>query len=154
MPKSSAKIVLLTFSGSSTNSGSVKASRIFDSLIGRRVWYVPRRSKDLGAGSTVLFYEAGSGIRGYATVSEVSDAKPVDQKSLTQFGLYHLAIKLVLSDVVVFDKALELGLLVDRLDFVSNKKYWGHALRSTPRTISYKDFETILDFHTQISRAE
>jgi hypothetical protein len=149
MPDSPAKIVLLAFSGSSTNSGIVKASRIFDSLIGRRLWYVPRRSKDLVVGSIVVFYEAGSGVRGYATVSEVTDAEPIDQGSLVQFGLYHLPVKIVLSDIVIFESPVQLGVLVDRLDFVSNKKYWGHSLRATPRTISHKDFETILDFHAK-----
>ncbi len=140
-----AKTVLLAFSGSSTNSGNVPSGRIFDSLIGRAVWYVPRRSKDLVPESRVVFYEAKAGVRGYATIADVSDATPSDQGTLVQFGLYHLAIKLSLANIVVFSKAVHLGPLVHQLDFVSNKKYWGHSLRTTPRTISSGDFEKIVD---------
>ena len=91
-----------------------------------------------------MFYEAASGIRGYAEIETVSDATALDQESLLQFGLYHLAVKLSLTGMVVFPKPIELGPLVERLDFVSNKRFWGHSLRATPRTISKKDFDTIL----------
>jgi hypothetical protein len=138
------KVVLLSFCDSLGISGVVPAGRIFDELIRGGIWYVPRRSKDLVEGTTVLFYQAQSGARGYATVNQVLDATGADQEILRQRGLHHLAIKLRIADIVVFSNPVRLAPIVSRLDFVTNKKYWGHAVRSTPRTIPALDFETIV----------
>jgi len=51
--------------------------------------------------------------------------------------------RLALEDVVIFKEAIPLAPLVDRLEFVSNKKYWGTALKTSPRYISVEDYVTI-----------
>lgn len=138
------KVVLLAFSHSATETGVVPAGRIFDDLIRRSTWYVTRQPKELIQGSQVLFYQAGEGMRGYATVANVSIASLSDQGSLRRFGLFHLTTKLELTEIVVFSKPVKLAPIVEKLDFISNKKYWGHALRATPRAISLSDFKTIV----------
>jgi hypothetical protein len=144
---------MLAFSKSSTGSGLVRAARIFEDLLGRRVWYVPRRSKDLIVGTSVLFYQAGAGVRGTARVLALSDATAYDRNSLREYGLYHLNIRIDLSDIEVFAGPIRLGPIVDQLDFISNKKYWGHSLRLTPRSISQADFEKIIGVIEQGDRA-
>ena len=137
--------VLVAYSGSQGASGLVSATRIFDDLSRRNVWYTTRRAKGLNSGCTLIFYQAGLGITGYATVVEVSDNDRIDNEVLQNFGLYHLRFKIRLSNVIRFSVAVKLGPIVSDLDFITNKKYWGHSLRATPRSISAADFQKILD---------
>jgi hypothetical protein len=147
------KVVLLAFSDGHNNAGAVPASEIFDHLIRQSVWYVPRCPRNLADESIVLFYQAGAGIRAYAKVTGVFQATDTDQNQLRRYGLYHLSIKLTLRDIVIFPTPVTLQPIVQHLDFVSNKKYWGHALRSTPRSISIADFKRILSFAGPRSRS-
>jgi hypothetical protein len=139
-----AKVVLLTFADSRSDTGIVTSDTIFDGLIHRGVWYVTRQPKELIKGASVLFYQAGKGMRGYASVEDVSKATALDQASLRQYALYHLTVKLVLTQIIVFPYPVELGPIVNMLDFISNKIFWGHSVRATPRLISKEDFDKIV----------
>ncbi len=142
---SSGPILLLAFSkGMSQQGSSVPASTIFDNLLRQKVWYLHRRSQYLIAGkTTVLFYQSGEGVRGFAKVVSVDDITNADRDALQRYGLSHLSIRLELDDVEVFRKSVQIAPLVNRLDFVANKKYWGHSVRTTPRTINDRDFATL-----------
>ncbi len=138
------KIVLLAFSNSRNAAGVVPAGRIFEELMQNSIWYAPRRSRDLVQGATVLFYQAGSGARGHAQIVTVADATATEQPRLHNYGLYHLSVKLHLTDIVLFARPVTLAPIVSQLEFVANKRYWGHSLRSTPRSITFADFRTIV----------
>lgn len=135
--------VVVSFADSVAEHGVVSAGRIFDDLIGSKLWFLPRLPKALQPNSTVLFYQSGAGLRGYAVVNEIGVVTAKDRSLLSHYGLTHLSVRISLEAVVVFNTPLNLRPLLSRLDFITNKKYWGHNLR-IPTAISKKDFALIL----------
>lgn len=135
--------ILVAFANSHINTRAVTSNEIFENLTNRFIWYVPRRTKSLVEGVAVLFYQAATGFRGHAIVTEILDASYCEMETLRNLGLYQLTTKLCLKEITVFTDPVKLGPIVNDVDFVTNKRYWGHSLRSTPRRISAKDFETI-----------
>ena len=128
--------------------GNVSASRIFQDLMNQKVWFTVRKAKNLTADSVVVFYQSGTGVRGYATVTEILDNSKSDFETMQNLGLYQLRIRINLEDIVQFDDPVALGPMVDNLEFIANKKYWGHSVRGTPRSISSKDFQKIVKAST------
>jgi hypothetical protein len=137
--------VLVAFSNGTSHNGPVPASKIFDDLRSEGFWYLPRGSRYLVPNeSTVVFYQSGAGVRGHARVVSVEDASEAEQSSVrTRFGLPQIAIKLGLDHVEVFRSPVPIGPLVNDLQFVRNKKYWGHSVRTSPRTINDHDFSVL-----------
>lgn len=136
-------VLLISFSGVRTEQGSIPAGTIFDDLMKRATWYLPRGSKHLVQGSKVVFYQSGVGVRGYAVVASAEPTTDADLAILSRYGLQHLHVRLSLGETTIFDNAVPIRPIVDRLDFVSNKVHWGHSVRTSPRTITEKDFATI-----------
>lgn len=135
MPRS----LLLAFSSTSTEAGRLSAARIFDKLFGNGLWFVPRPSAKFEEGSLLLFYQAGKGVVGEARLERIAAATPSDLNMLNALGLGFLTARLYLSDRLRYTVPVPLGPLVGRLNFVTNKQYWGHALRVTPREIDESD---------------
>lgn len=134
---------LVTFSNGVGSAGPIPAGQIFSELINLGRWYLPRRSSIAG-GATILFYQAGVGIRGEATVLNVLEATQNDRDYLKKYGLFHLTVRLALGQQHVFEEPVSLAPLVNDLAFVTNKKYWGHSLRFTPRVITEADYNLIV----------
>lgn len=143
--------LLISFSGVRTERESIPGGTIFDDLMKRGTWYLPRGSKHLVPGATVLFYQSGVGIRGYASVTSAEGTSEADLPVLNRYGLGHLKVRLGLTNETIFDRAVPIGPMVERLDFVSNKVHWGHSVRTSPRSISDKDFATIRDAAQEIA---
>jgi hypothetical protein len=137
-------ILLVAFSDGVNQQGTVPSTKILNDLLCHNVWYLRRGSRYLVPGdTTVIFYQSGAGIRGYAKVVSVDDVTNAARWQLEQYGLSHLNVRLGLDEVELFVKPVKISPLVDRLDFVSNKVHWGQSVRTTPRTINDRDFATI-----------
>lgn len=137
------QIILAVFSDSFAQR-KVLSDEIYDYLIERHIWFMPRLSPKCGRGTVIAFYQAGSGVRGYAVIADASPCSVKDEHILKQFGLRHLKVRLDLEDTVTFGEPVLLRPIVDRLQFVTNKKFWGHSVRMSPRRISDEDFNVIL----------
>lgn len=149
-PANHASCMLLSFSDSHNVSGKVPASTIFDTLTKKHVWYVIRRPAKLVAGTNVLFYQSAVGIRGYATLVQIVENNASDMSWMRNLGLYQLRFRLDIADVVKFETPVPLGPMVNELEFVANKKFWGHSVRGTPRIISLTDFNRIVSASKKI----
>lgn len=111
----------------------------------QKVWFTVRKAKNFTAGSVVVFYQSGTGVRGYATATEILDNSKSDFESMQNLGLYQLRFRINLKEIIQFENPVALGPMVDHLGFVANKKYWGHSVRGTPRPISSEDFQKIVE---------
>lgn len=146
-PSSRQKTVLiLSYAPSVGANGKISAHEIFQTLMDRQLWYCARPSPKLAPAVITLFYESGSGFRGYATVNHVAPTSQRDEAILRRLGITFLKIRLDLSDINIFPQPVPMRPLVDRLDFVANKEHWGHSVRITPREIANTDFETVVRF--------
>jgi hypothetical protein len=138
-------VLLLVFGDLESKMGVVRGDKVFDRLIAQAVWLVtrvPRAAQK--ADAVALFYQNRVGFRAAARIVGTRDATAADLAILGLGPSAFLRKTLQLSIVKKFPQVLPMGPLVERLSFVSNKKYWGHALRSSPRIISFDDFETIV----------
>jgi hypothetical protein len=134
---------IITFGNLTTAGESISAERIFADLILERCWYITKFTKAQRVGSHVLLYQNGTGFRASSTVAEI---RAESRTQLFQvpilLGFTH---RLALTDITVFPKAVALGPLVQQMTFITNKAYWGTALRSSPRSIPRSDFVAIVD---------
>ena len=137
--------MLLSFSDGITATGSVPSSHIFRELLADCVWYVPRASRFLLKNeTTVVFYQSGSGIRGYALVLDTTDPTDAERDNLhRKYGLSRILVKLRLGNIQIFPQPVAIAPLVQDLHFVTNKLHWGHSVRTSPRTINDADFDLI-----------
>lgn len=149
-------IVLLSFSDGVSARGPVPASQIFSDLVAEGVWYLPRASRYLLPNeTTVLFYQSGSGIRGYALVLDIKEASEGEREKLNvRYGLSRILVKIRLGHVEVFPKPVPIGPLAQELQFVKNKVHWGHSVRTSPRTINDADFALIKRIAAKTTSAE
>jgi hypothetical protein len=110
----------------------------------KKVWYLPRMSRKLEIGDKLLFYQAREGVVGEATAALVAASlESTDLGLLQGLGLGFLTIRVELKDTVSYGEPVRLGPIVESLSFISNKQFWGHSLRSTPRVLSEVDFNLI-----------
>jgi hypothetical protein len=93
-------------------------------------------------GSYVLCYQNGAGFRGHAAIGEIADDAPDAPFGKDSFLSFSQRLSLV--ETKRFSVPLDPRPMVDALDFISNKRYWGHAFRTTPRKISKKDYLAVL----------
>jgi hypothetical protein len=91
----------------------------------------------------ILFYQAGTGFRGTATLREVAKTRPADW-DFPGYGFRLFPIKLLLDDIETFLEPIDMKPLVQDLGFVTNKRRWGHAVQMTPRLIPQFDLQIIL----------
>ena len=87
-----------------------------------------------------MFYQSGAAVRGYASVAQVDEANDNDRvEMLSRNGLHEVVTRIGLVDTHEFTKPICVAPLVDQLDFVKNKRYWGHSVRTFPRIINELD---------------
>jgi hypothetical protein len=139
------RAVLVTFAnGISANGVSVSSNRIFARLMAMKRWYLARPIRKQKTNMKALFYEAGAGFRGHATIKESFAVDGHDKAVLEQLGVPFLKVRLDIDDIVIFEKPVPGAPHVHSLSFVSNKKHWGHSFRISPRLIPAEDFQRIL----------
>jgi hypothetical protein len=120
----------------------VLAEQVFSRLFRNAYWLIARPSRVIAPGVRMLFYQNEIGFRGHAVVAEI-----MDNSQRAPFGndiFLAFSQEVRLTDCHEFLTPVSARALVHDLDFVANKKYWGHAFRSTPRSISQGDYMTIV----------
>ena len=132
---------LVVFGSVETPKGTLAADVIFEKLMADRRWFFRRFPRLLSHGSRVLFYQSAVGIRGEATVEDMS-LKRTDVLAGSLVCL-PFGTEVVLKDVLVYSEPVPLKDIVADLEFVKDKKYWGNSLRTSPRSISKRDYEFI-----------
>jgi hypothetical protein len=133
---------LIAFGDIEGASTKIPADVVFARLFDAGLWYTTRYSRVLTLGGRVLFYQNGTGFRGHAVIGEIAD----DAKD-APFGQDHFlsfSQRLSLVETTRFPVPVDPRPIVDALDFITNKTYWGHAFRTTPRMILKKDYLAIL----------
>jgi len=85
----------------------------------------------------VVFYKAGvDGQLFLGTATVTSKLKKEDGKKTDSF--------VTLKDIQIWETPVSIRPLVSKLEFIWNKKLWGHHLQVGVRRLSEKDFQTIL----------
>jgi hypothetical protein len=143
------EVWLIAFGGLEGFLGSrvirTSSSVVADRLLTRGVWFLPR-STTMRTGDSLLFYENGRGVVASARLGAIVAVSQGDSQTLMQFGVSDFfRFRLELSDIVRFGHHVALAPLLDKLNFISNRRYWGQSLRSTPRKIPISDFQVILE---------
>jgi hypothetical protein len=94
-----------------------------------------------------LFYEKGVGVRASAVARDIHDVELADISIINRLGLYGFRTKISLLSIERFALPVELRPLVAELDFIRNKSItgWGTGLRKSPRHISLRDYNIIID---------
>jgi len=141
MKNASEHYAFVSFGDVSGPNGTISADRIFEGLFKLRRWYATRSG--VSVGTRLLFYQGGVGFKGCAVVDTVTEVATSQLFGTPIFLKFSRCLSL--SACRAFDKPLAVGDLVNKLDFIKNKTYWGHSFRSTPRKISKKDYITIMD---------
>ncbi|HEY3282613.1 MAG TPA: EVE domain-containing protein [Armatimonadota bacterium] len=134
----------------------VRARTILERLAGRGLWLLNKRTPFRGRykpGDLVLFYLAGEGERQFVgqavLASEVEPATDEERDLLRGLGIFGFGDRLRLKDVVTWERPVPIAPLIERLAFITNKKYWGHHFRMGAVSISAEDYETVLVARTE-----
>ena len=137
--------LLIVYSDIEGQNGPVSAANVYKMLMARNLWFTPRLPrKPVTIGMPCLFYESGSGFRGAATLNGVDKTSVQDQSAFSSIPLRMYPYKLLLSAVRSFDTPLDPRPILNDLSFVSNKIYWGHSFRFSPRLITIQDYNRVL----------
>jgi hypothetical protein len=123
----------------------VDGSALFRWLTSRGIWYVPRANKLSVPGTRLLFYETRVGVHGSAVLTDIGPITDSDVVGFDQLGIRNMRYRLFLENITTFVTPVSLVPLIEHLQFIKNKKFWGLALRSTPREIGKHDFQLILE---------
>ncbi len=133
---------LVVFGDILTPTGSMPADVIFTRLTAGARWYLRRAPKMLSQGTRILFYQISVGVRGQArVVSVVPDSTNVIGGTLVSMSF---ASRVDLDEIISYSKPIPLAASVPELNFIKNKVYWGHSLRTSPRKISRSDYNLIV----------
>jgi hypothetical protein len=136
--------VILVFGNLQADGQVIKADNIYRTLETSRAWYLPRGSGALKRTTRFLFYQNGSGLRGVATLKRLDPIDSTDRINMKTLGIEYFRVKLIFDSWRTFATPISLRPLVGELEFISNKKYWGHSLRGGPRPIGEGDFNVIM----------
>lgn len=131
----------------------ISAIDIKDKLLKHGFWSfsetAPLRAK-LREGDRVLVYLAGPGRREFVAVATIAtNAEELvsgseEKKILSGLGIGFLKYKVQLKDVLNFPSAIKIAQLIDKLNFIVDKKNYGLHLRLPIVRINSTDFELIL----------
>lgn len=131
----------------------ISAINIKDTLLEHGFWSfsetAPLRAK-LREGDRVLIYLAGPGRREFVAVATIANGaeelvKGSKEKGiLSELGIGFLKYKVQLKDVVSFPNGIKISHLIDKLNFIVDKKNYGLHLRLPIVRINSTDFELIL----------
>jgi len=147
--------VLIASEQMSNDGEVIPASTVLSALVARGKWfltsYAPYRQV-YHEGDRVIFYLAGRKHRYFAGTAIIADkAKPItasEEALLAKLGLYGFEYELQLDEIVVWDVPVPILQLVERLDFIKDKKNYGLNLRQAAARISSKDYNVIIYCHS------
>lgn len=133
--------------------GRMPAREIYDQLMKLQGWGIGQRTpyrKDLRDGSRVVFYQAGQGGQrfiGTATIASelrsMSEARAVERRAV---GIEPAKYDLDLADIDIWKETKPVSDMVQRLEFISNKDYYGVHFQGGVKRISEADYYSILEF--------
>jgi hypothetical protein len=143
-PKNS---LLLAFGDLISSAGMVlPAAKIATVLLGSNRWFttwMPARAPE--PGTPILFYQAKTGVVATAKVSSTATATASEIIAALGYHEPMLRYSWQLQGVKRFSPPIHFRGFVNQLSFITNKAYWGNALRMTPRWIPDSDFATIVE---------
>jgi hypothetical protein len=120
----------------------IRADAILDSLLTEGCWYMMKVTSAVQPGTKFLLYQNRVGFRASVVVNEiVAEVRRTLLRAPLTFAFSH---RLTLREINKFAKPLALAPLVHELEFVTNKRYWGTALRTSPRAIPESDYNKIM----------
>lgn len=121
----------------------VRADKVYEYLTSRNAWFVSRHPRGFEPAMPVLFYQSGIGFRGTAVVDAVGKTSQDDRKEYGLIPLDAYPTKIILRDLHTFASPVDPRPLLRHLSFVTNKVYWGHSFRTSPRLIPGSDYQLI-----------
>jgi len=133
--------------------GRMSAREIYDQLMKLQGWGIGQRTpyrKDLRDRSRVVFYQAGKGGQrfiGTATIASelclMSEARAVERRAV---GIEPAKYDLDLRDIDIWNETKPVSDMVQHLEFISNKDYYGVHFQGGVKRISEADYYTIVEF--------
>jgi len=107
-----------------------------------RKWPIFKKTqnrRNLRTGDKIIFYKAGANGKKFLGKALIaSELEQVDQ----------FTYSLKLSEIEVWEKPVELANVLNDLDFISDKLYWGRYFQGGVRSLSEKDYSTIVSKST------
>lgn len=135
--------LLIVFGDIDGEHGRIPADTIFQSLLAQNVWFTARVPAKAVDGVYCVFYQSGKGFQATAKISGIEGTTSVDRIRFSGIPLDYYPVKIGLVSVRRFSKPIDPRPLLARLSFVSNKVYWGHSFRYSPRLIPFDDYSII-----------
>ena len=133
--------------------GRMPAREIYDQLMKIQGWGIGQRTpyrKDLRDGSRVVFYQAGKGGQRFiGTATIASELRPMGEARAAErrvVGIEPAKYDLDLTDIGIWKETKPVSDMVQRLEFISNKDYYGVHFQGGVKRISEADYYTIIEF--------
>ena len=133
--------------------GRMQARQIYDELMKLAGWGIGQRTpyrKDLKNGSRIVFYQAGKGGQRFiGTATMASELRPMSTGRADErraVGIEPAKYDLDLADVDSWKEPKRVSDMVQHLEFISNKDYYGVHFQGGVKRISEADYYTILEF--------
>jgi hypothetical protein len=133
--------------------GRMPARQIYDELMKLAGWGIGQRTpyrKDLRGGSRIVFYQAGKGGQRFiGTATMASELRPMSAERAVQrraVGIEPAKYDLDLTDIDIWKESKPVVDMVQRLEFISNKDYYGVHFQGGVKRISEADYYTIIEF--------
>ena len=133
--------------------GRMPARRIYDELMKVKGWGIGQRTpyrKDLRKDSRVVFYQAGKGGQSFiGTATMASELRPMSTERAAErraVGIEPAKYDLDLTDIDIWKESKPVVDMVQRLEFISNKDYYGVHFQGGVKRISEADYYTIIEF--------
>lgn len=136
--------LLIVFGDIAISGRMIKAETIYEILTRHQAWLSSRRIQAL-PGTPVLFYRVSVGFVGSASIVSVEGRRDNEPSLLRSFPDQMYPYKIHLSGVRTFSRTFNIRPLIPRLSFITNKTYWGHSFRTSPRRIPFSDYRLILE---------
>ena len=112
--------------------------RVFQVRIDEKTWPIFRKTPNrnrLRVGDNIIFYKSGTnGKKFIGKASIESNLQRVDQ--------FDYSLKL--SGIKVWKKPVKVSKVINNLEFISDKTFWGRYFQGGVRSINDSDFEVIL----------
>jgi hypothetical protein len=153
--KQKAHYVFVVSTQMGDDGSDIPASHIFDRLVRLSKWFLSQYTPFRDAyqpGDRVLFYLAGARHRffaGHATIAgtPVPTAK-AEAAALAELGLFGYDRSLPLTGLALFSRRHPMRELVDRLEFIKDKRNYGLNLRQGAIRVSPKDYAYVVNAHS------
>ena len=131
----------------------IEPEEVLETLTGRGEWFFSPfvAANRLDKGDRILFYLSGKqGGRAFAGQAECASAPTApstnDQALLRNWGVGYFTRKVELQDVRQWSVRIPLKSIVNDLDFIKNKHYYGLNLRQGIVRVSDHDYQLVLSF--------